>query len=102
MNHQLNIAQNLVRLIIADCQEEFAYIHSDEAEAEMEALASVKVKAEKAEAAIAAALDERERLREFVEGIAGGSCCESPGCSIDDPMCDTMMARAMLEGKEDT
>ena len=49
-----------------------------------------------------AAEDERERLREFVEGIAGGSCCESPGCSIDDPMCDTMMARAMLEGKEDT
>ena len=35
-------------------------------------------------------------LVEFVEGIAAESCCQTPGCSEDDPRCTTMEARAAL------
>ena len=31
-----------------------------------------------------------------LEGIALGGCCQSPGCSPDDPKCDAMAARAAI------
>jgi len=39
------------------------------------------------------------RIPEMVDAlvdIASGPCCESPGCTVDDPSCDTMRARAAL------
>jgi len=41
---------------------------------------------------IAAAPD----LLEALEGIALGGCCQTPGCSPDDPKCDVMAARAAI------
>lgn len=35
-------------------------------------------------------------LLECVIGIAGESCCETEGCTVEDPMCDVMKARAAL------
>ena len=36
-----------------------------------------------------------------LEGIALGGCCQSPGCSPDDPKCDAMTARdAIAQAKE--
>lgn len=34
--------------------------------------------------------------RDALLNIASGGCCQTPGCSIDDPRCDTMLARAAL------
>ena len=38
------------------------------------------------------------RMFEVLEEMAAGSCCQTPGCNIDDPMCDTMVARYAIEG----
>lgn len=35
---------------------------------------------------------------EVLEDMAAGSCCQTPGCNIEDPMCDTMQARFAIEG----
>ena len=36
-----------------------------------------------------------------LKGIALGGCCQSPGCSPDDPKCDAMTARdAIAQAKE--
>lgn len=43
------------------------------------------------------------QLKEALEQIGRpGNCCETPGCSIENPCCDAMIARAALlaaEGK---
>lgn len=43
---------------------------------------------------------EREKqdqaLLETMKEIAGGSCCQWPGCCIDVPMCTAMTARAAV------
>ncbi len=36
-------------------------------------------------------------LLEALKGIAEEGCCLSPGCSMDDPMCTAMIARAAIE-----
>ena len=41
------------------------------------------------------------RMREALEGIADSGCCLTPGCNVEDPMCDTMIARAALEEVND-
>ncbi len=46
------------------------------------------------------AADEIERLRTTLEGIAQSGCCETPGCSVDEPKCTTMEARAALHPAE--
>jgi len=51
-----------------------------------------------------AELNAKDRARRLVSmiaalvDIAAGSCCETEGCSEEDPMCDTMIARAGLKG----
>jgi len=35
-------------------------------------------------------------LLEALKSIAAGECCLTPGCSINDPMCDAMIARAAI------
>ena len=38
-----------------------------------------------------------------LEGIALGGCCQTPGCSPDDPKCDAMAARtAIAQAKGET
>ena len=39
---------------------------------------------------------EHDALVEALEEIAAGACCQTPGGSLDDPCCDTMVARAAL------
>jgi hypothetical protein len=39
--------------------------------------------------------------REALEEIASGPCCGTPGCSVDDPLCDSMIARAALRPTEE-
>lgn len=38
-------------------------------------------------------------LIDFVRGLAEAPCCETPGCSLADPHCVTMVARAFFSGK---
>ena len=59
---------------------------------------SINVASKARSDAIVAAWDEIERLREALEEIASGPCCETPGGSFDRPCCDVMVARAALEG----
>ena len=40
--------------------------------------------------------EQNRELREALEQAASGPCCETPGCSIDSPYCDAMVARAAL------
>ena len=47
------------------------------------------------------------RNEELIEGllaalrdIASGPCCETPGCCVDDPKCEAMMARAAIAAAE--
>ena len=43
----------------------------------------------------------KKRLVSLVAGlvdIAAGACCMTDGCSLDEPLCDVMMARAALRG----
>lgn len=54
-------------------------------------------RAEAAESALAEARERITRLEEALQGIADGFCCETPGCSTEDPKCDTMLARAALK-----
>lgn len=35
-------------------------------------------------------------LVEAVRGIAASACCETPGCSVANPLCDAMTARAAM------
>ncbi len=35
-------------------------------------------------------------MREALDTIAHSACCETPGCSVEWPMCDAMTARAAL------
>jgi len=37
-----------------------------------------------------------QRMIATLEDVAGGPCCETEGCSIEEPMCDAMNARAAL------
>lgn len=39
-------------------------------------------------------------LRDALADIAQASCCLSPGCDVDDPHCDAMMAEAALHYDE--
>ena len=41
------------------------------------------------------------RLRKALKQIASYQCCETPGCCIDDPMCDAMVARAALKASNE-
>ena len=47
MPYSIDIALNLARLIMADCDEELASFHSDETDSEMETINIVRAKAEK-------------------------------------------------------
>ena len=38
------------------------------------------------------------KMFDVLEELAAGSCCQTPGCGIDDPKCDTMMARYAING----
>lgn len=51
----------------------------------------------KREAELTRLREENARLREALEGLASGQCCETPGCSTDDPKCEAMIARQALE-----
>lgn len=35
-------------------------------------------------------------MYDALQQIASGGCCLTPGCSVDNPMCDAMTARAAL------
>lgn len=50
------------------------------------------------QAECAALKKENEQYAAGLHEIAGGQCCETPGCCPDDPMCDVMIARAALLG----
>ena len=42
-------------------------------------------------------LDCLTRYREALEYIAKSGCCQSPGCSVEDPMCVAMTAQQALK-----
>lgn len=67
--YQLDIAQRLIYLILADCREEMARVHFDEAESEVETLRAIQAKAEEAATALAASVEQRERLLEACEAL---------------------------------
>lgn len=35
-------------------------------------------------------------LYEYVKAFSEESCCKTPGCSTEDPLCDAMTARSVL------
>lgn len=43
---------------------------------------------------------DNKRLREALEGFASSTCCQTPGCCVDDPHCDTMTARQALAARQ--
>jgi hypothetical protein len=40
-------------------------------------------------------------MKEALEQVASGSCCQTPDCCIDEPYCDAMVARAALKKAKD-
>jgi len=38
--------------------------------------------------------DRVDHLETVLKELGEGSCCQTPGCCEDDPMCDPMIARA--------
>ncbi len=41
---------------------------------------------------------QRDMLLAALKDIASSQCCQTSGCSIGEPMCDTMIARAAIAG----